>query len=344
MLLALLPVFSLSFWAGGHIIVGRIAERMLTPEQADYFSDLFAQWPSENHFPAMPDITTWHDDLKANGMRLMQSWHFSDKPLLAPGFQLEKIPVTYNVTDAIYDSFNWLMDSTTTSNWAIQMGWRNLFHFVGDTHQPLHNIAFFSEKLPDGDLGGNKILLDCPYGSPCKNLHAMWDSILLSYQFNATTDDPEVFEANVTEILTEFPPELQSTQPDIVDPFIITEEAYQVGIKFTYGLLPQNDLLNLTKIPIDDTFLVPSRIAQKRLLSVGGYRLGRMMQRFYEARKDFIDSQMTRLPTSATISGREIAAWVIDAVLGAIVAAYVVVLMTRSKKRDFGEPMENIQV
>ena len=48
-----------------------------------------------------------------------------------------------------------------------------LLHLVGDVHQPLHATARFSHDSPEGDRGGNDVLL-C--GDPCKkNLHSFWD-------------------------------------------------------------------------------------------------------------------------------------------------------------------------
>jgi len=32
---------------------------------------------------------------------------------------------------------------------------RLLFHWFGDLHQPLHNVAFFNSTMINGDRGGN---------------------------------------------------------------------------------------------------------------------------------------------------------------------------------------------
>lgn len=55
---------------------------------------------------------------------------------------------------------------------AIGLCW--ILHLVGDVHQPMHSTALFSEeKLPEGDLGGNRILVR---GKRTTNLHRLWDS------------------------------------------------------------------------------------------------------------------------------------------------------------------------
>jgi hypothetical protein len=51
-----------------------------------------------------------------------------------------------------------------------------LEHLVGDVHQPLHAVSRFSQSLPQGDAGGNLVML-CV--QPChEQLHAFWDTIL----------------------------------------------------------------------------------------------------------------------------------------------------------------------
>jgi hypothetical protein len=49
-----------------------------------------------------------------------------------------------------------------------------LMHLVGDIHQPLHCVTRVSATHPDGDRGGNLVLLN----GPEKNLHFFWDDVL----------------------------------------------------------------------------------------------------------------------------------------------------------------------
>ena len=49
-----------------------------------------------------------------------------------------------------------------------------LLHLVGDVHQPLHTAARFSRDLPDGDRGGNSVLLPARNGDK-DTLHLYWD-------------------------------------------------------------------------------------------------------------------------------------------------------------------------
>ncbi|MBI1348789.1 hypothetical protein GC163_21155 [bacterium] len=55
---------------------------------------------------------------------------------------------------------------------GLMLAW--LFHTVGDSHQPMHSSALFSENLfPKGDRGGNLVLT-----VQRENLHSAWDSLL----------------------------------------------------------------------------------------------------------------------------------------------------------------------
>jgi hypothetical protein len=59
---------------------------------------------------------------------------------------------------------------------AVAVCW--IFHLIGDIHQPLHNVAYFSSNpaFAQGDLGGNKFGVKVN-GRKWK-LHAYWDDLL----------------------------------------------------------------------------------------------------------------------------------------------------------------------
>jgi hypothetical protein len=59
---------------------------------------------------------------------------------------------------------------------AVAICW--IFHLVGDVHQPLHNVAYFSSEagLRQGDQGGNKFVVKI--NGRVWKLHAFWDDLL----------------------------------------------------------------------------------------------------------------------------------------------------------------------
>ena len=57
---------------------------------------------------------------------------------------------------------------------AVALTW--LMHLVGDIHQPLHAVTMFAPELPEGDRGGNDIVIRGEGG--VQRLHAYWDGLL----------------------------------------------------------------------------------------------------------------------------------------------------------------------
>jgi hypothetical protein len=73
----------------------------------------------------------------------------------------------------------------------------------------------------------------------------------------------------------------------------------------------------------------PCRIQAKRLLSLGGYRLGRILQEFFARLAPAVD-------TKVGLGAREISAWVINGLICAVIIVYVVFEVLDAKKRKTG--------
>ena len=75
-----------------------------------------------------------------------------------------------------------------------------LFHLIGDIHQPLHNVAYFSsdDAFVRGDLGGNKFGIRAN-GKKWK-LHAFWDDLLgddVNYADDSSTHQAALYRAAI---------------------------------------------------------------------------------------------------------------------------------------------------
>ena len=57
---------------------------------------------------------------------------------------------------------------------------RLIVHYVGDIHQPLHNISKVDFRHSKGDRGGNMQLVPDD-GRGVKNLHMLWDSVIYKH-------------------------------------------------------------------------------------------------------------------------------------------------------------------
>jgi len=106
-------------------------------------------------------------------------WHFIDTPFSTDGTPLIQ-PVAPNAQTQI-SLFTTSIKSSDVSDdiKSYDLVW--LEHLVGDVHQPLHATSRFSHDLPDGDQGGNLVVLAC--ADPCSKhqaneLHAFWDNAL----------------------------------------------------------------------------------------------------------------------------------------------------------------------
>lgn len=96
-------------------------------------------------------------------------------------------PDLTNILCALKQRANELQTKTADdADKAVAVCW--LFHLVGDIHQPLHNVAYFSRTWPKGDLGGNRFGVRVN-GRKWK-LHAYWDD-LLGEDADYTDDSPK---------------------------------------------------------------------------------------------------------------------------------------------------------
>ncbi len=103
-----------------------------------------------------------------------RDWHFVDIPFTPDGAALPPVPAP-NVATRIGDLRRALADrALPAAVRSYDLTW--LLHLVGDIHQPLHAVSRFTQQLPEGDLGGNRIRLCAP---PCRlKLHYFWDAAL----------------------------------------------------------------------------------------------------------------------------------------------------------------------
>lgn len=56
---------------------------------------------------------------------------------------------------------------------------RLVIHYLGDIHQPLHDVAEVDATYPEGDRGGNDEHIASIDG--VSNMHSVWDSVIYNY-------------------------------------------------------------------------------------------------------------------------------------------------------------------
>lgn len=101
-------------------------------------------------------------------------WHFVDTPFSTDGTPTHPAPHP-NALDEIRTLTTALASAEPDALKSYDLVW--IEHLIGDVHQPLHDTTRFTRNHPDGDAGGNLVLIcDTPN---CKSeLHAYWDDIL----------------------------------------------------------------------------------------------------------------------------------------------------------------------
>jgi hypothetical protein len=104
-------------------------------------------------------------------------WHFIDVPFSPDNTTLQP-PDAPNAQSEIALLRAAISDASLSEDIrSYDLVW--LIHLVGDVHQPLHAASRFTREHPDGDQGGNLLVVECGRGcSSIKNLHAFWDGVL----------------------------------------------------------------------------------------------------------------------------------------------------------------------
>lgn len=197
-LLVSLPLYA---WNGhGHRTVAAIAWFSLDNQDQQKVTTLLKEHPQyaltwELEYKQLknaPDLglflmmraSHWPDDIRDRDHPLSAehhgNWHYVPSEIHFPDdFKLEYEEEDVNVIWGIGNAMDQLQDSGLGNDRkAIAMAW--LLHLIGDIHQPLHTASTFSDALPKGDLGGNKLYL-LKDGEPTR-LHGYWDDALGEYR------------------------------------------------------------------------------------------------------------------------------------------------------------------
>lgn len=155
----------------GHQLVAQVAYDNLTPrakKMCQKYNRAYNKVYPSAHFIA---ASTWLDVIKTKNMHQYDTLHYIDIPFSTDNTRLPAIPEN-NALTAMHTAIT-ILSSNTTSDSAKGLQLRILVHVVGDIHQPLHTVTRVSQKLPNGDAGGN--LVRVRRSAVGRNLHQYWD-------------------------------------------------------------------------------------------------------------------------------------------------------------------------
>lgn len=172
--LLLLPLTIHCFKGLGHALTGAIAFELLTPSEKVY-CQTYLDYMSKNYtlIETLGEATRWADDIRLN-THLYDSWHYRTTCYSFDSETICKKSETPNSFTTLSDSMKVLTDKSETMD---RKGFYFMFllHLMGDIHQPLHNTNMFSKKYPQGDIGGNAIIIT--YMNTSSSLHQFWDNL-----------------------------------------------------------------------------------------------------------------------------------------------------------------------
>ncbi|MEL6924365.1 MAG: S1/P1 nuclease, partial [Bacteroidota bacterium] len=238
-----------AWWDPGHLMVAMIAYMNLDEEakkEVDRLTKVVQRdYPYINHFITLGG---WPDDLKEEGVRTYNNWHYTNIPYNPDGVALPPQP-EINVVWAINQMERVLSGERPRDvDRGRHLGF--LVHFVGDLHQPLHSTSMFSNSQPGGNRGGNGFALTGRW----RNLHMLWDDGcgVFGEDFNnvspygqpkeaLTAAEIKMYEDMAKELQAQFPMESVACleQPD---PDFWALESHKLAVRYGYrGVMGKDD-------------------------------------------------------------------------------------------------------
>jgi hypothetical protein len=289
----------------GHQIVALIARAHLTPAASAAVDRLLKQSPIDpavNRFckdrPAdsMADSATWADDTK--NAEKTGIWHYIDIPLsvegrdslapwcppIGPSVGGKERPGC--VTNAIEYEWGILRDATRPAA-ERATALRYVIHFVGDIHQPLHDVD-------NDDHGGNCTAIQFYAEERPANLHAIWDYKLIAHELTGK-------KLSLTDLATEL--DLQYADKgkrwaeQKPDPVEWAWEGFDLAKSVTYGDLKpsiplekpdphadcntERDKVAALHISISDDYFKQTIPVINQQLAKAGYRLAALLNQTF---------------------------------------------------------------
>ena len=251
----------LSAWgAQGHHVVARIAWALMTPAARARASAILGG--GQDVFVA---DATWADDVRPSRPET-SNWHFVDIPVGAARYDAARDCRPSPQGDCIIAEIARLradLADPQRSDAEKAEPLKFLIHFVGDLHEPLHDID-------DHDRGGNDVHVDALRGADGRatNLHSVWDTGLINLS-------PETEAARAGRLLEDLRTHPADTTLDVVT---WSEEGHAVAERVAYrfpGFSPAGPPRDA--VALDAAYRDAARSAIDQQLERGGARLGALL-------------------------------------------------------------------
>lgn len=214
------------------------------------------------------------------------TWHYDNKPIYLDPYALPPAPPaaparTLGIQQALPNALAELGDrSLPAEKRAVALAW--VVHLLGDSHQPLHAAALFTaDLLPQGDLGGNRVIVTVPTSRETPtNLHAVWDGL-----FNSDEKAEPILKRRIVathprrKLLAEVSAPAGATVQARVDLWL--DESYRAADASVYDASVRDALLAAppvsatppAPVALDRRYLQAAKTVATRRVALAGYRL-----------------------------------------------------------------------
>ncbi|KTC75573.1 3'-nucleotidase/nuclease [Legionella birminghamensis] len=216
-----------SWNAAGHRLIAQIAYDQLTDEARKAVNHYNHQLDRVYKPMSFVDAAPWMDTLRFRENLWLEHYHYIDNPFTRDGTPLSP-PDKVNAVTALNKAIAVLKNS---QSYPYDKGFslRILLHVTGDIHQPMHAVSEFSRRFPEGDAGGNFLVLG--QNTIAKNLHSYWDNGggLLKIRYSKAAQ----LKRKAKYVEKKWPCDSAS---QILNPEVWAEESYDMAVNLAYQI------------------------------------------------------------------------------------------------------------
>lgn len=269
---ALLGVLSLSpayAWnSNGHKIIAQIAFDQLTPQARARVNDLTkVMFHARSAKQRLYLASVWPDVVRYDDVTAFNTWHYINTPYVIGNIKTPPL-AKENVAWAVQQSYQ-VVSSRKAHRFEKGLFLTFLIHFVGDAHQPMHCITFYSKRFPNGDKGGNAFKIRSGFG---RSLHQLWDGGLGLFKRPGRFSNQRVMQF-ANKFMQEYPKSYFGSKIQNTDPWSWTRHGFDLAKEYAYQLKPYSR-------PSDAYIAAGRKVAVKQLV-LAGYRLGYLLNKAF---------------------------------------------------------------
>jgi hypothetical protein len=177
-------------------------------------------------------VARWADDVRNQPKYHEGPWHYVNFPVVAKADEATfspPQPAGPSILTALTKNTEAVGGDGPAAGRAVALCWA--FHLVGDLHQPLHVVSYFSRgQWPTGDRGGNGFFVRARADRAVINLHSLWDGLILGSERYQSTGNAAIELQNRPAFAREKLVELEAAK----GPKAWADESYKVAVEVAY--------------------------------------------------------------------------------------------------------------